>query len=68
MDKCKKVTSEFKDVEWKDKFEELKNSNQIDINLYSDMEQLIIEWNNDGTKTAGCLTRRIFQLLNDKGI
>lgn len=31
--------------------------------LYSDIEHLIIQWNNDGTKTAGELTRQIMSLL-----
>ena len=31
--------------------------------LYSDIEHLIIQWNNDGTKTAGELTRQIMGLL-----
>jgi hypothetical protein len=32
--------------------------------LYSEIENLIITWNNDGTKTAGTLTRQIMELLN----
>ena len=31
--------------------------------LYSEIEYLIIMWNNDGTKTAGELTRQIMELL-----
>ena len=31
--------------------------------LYSEIEHLIIQWNNDGTKTAGSLTRDIMKLL-----
>ena len=34
--------------------------------LYSDIEYLIIRWSNDGTKTAGTLTREIMKLLNKK--
>jgi hypothetical protein len=34
-------------------------------NLYSEIEGLIIEWSNDGTKTAGYLTRQIMKLLSD---
>ena len=33
--------------------------------LYSEIEGLIIEWSNDGTKTAGYLTRQIMKLLSD---
>lgn len=32
--------------------------------LYSEIEYLIITWNNDGTKTAGSLTRDIMDLVN----
>ena len=31
--------------------------------LYSEIEHLIIRWNNDGTKTAGSLTREIMELI-----
>ena len=31
--------------------------------LYSEIEDLIIRWNNDGTKTAGSLTRQITELI-----
>ena len=31
--------------------------------LYSEIEHLIIQWNIDGTKTAGSLTRDIMKLL-----
>lgn len=37
----------------------MKNKNE----LYSEIETLIIHWNNDGTKTAGYLTRQIMELL-----
>ena len=30
-----------------------------DNKLYSDIEDLVIRWSNDGTKTAGHLTRQI---------
>lgn len=33
---------------------------------YSNIERLIINWNNDGTKTAGDLTRQIISLLENK--
>jgi hypothetical protein len=32
--------------------------------LYSEIEYLIIMWSNDGTKTAGSLTREIMKLIN----
>ena len=31
--------------------------------LYSEIESLIIRWNNDGTQTAGTLTREIMDLV-----
>lgn len=31
--------------------------------LYSEIERLIIEWNLDGTRTAGNLTREIMKLI-----
>ena len=34
--------------------------------LYSQIEYLIIVWNNDGNKTAGSLTREIMELLTKK--
>lgn len=37
-----------------------------DNNLYSEIENLIIAWNVDGTKTAGHLTREITGLINNK--
>ena len=33
--------------------------------LYNEIENLIIRWNIDGTKTAGALTRQIIGLLRD---
>ena len=32
--------------------------------LYSEIEYLIIMWSNDGTRTAGSLTREIMKLMN----
>lgn len=32
--------------------------------LYSEIEYLIIMWNNEGKKTAGSLTRQIMHLLD----
>ena len=34
--------------------------------LYSEIEDLIITWNSDGTKTAGELTRKIIILIDKK--
>jgi len=40
--------------------------NNEEITLYSEIEYLIIMWRNDGTKTAGSLTREIMDLLIKK--
>ena len=32
--------------------------------LYSEIEDLIITWNSDGTKTAGALTREIILVID----
>ena len=37
-----------------------------DKKLYSDIEYLIIMWSNDGTKSAGFLTRQIMELIIKK--
>jgi hypothetical protein len=38
----------------------------VDVdNRYNDIENLVIGWSNDGTKTAGVLTRRILEYLKD---
>ncbi len=34
--------------------------------LYSEIEDLIIRWSNDGTKTAGNLTRQIMETLSQQ--
>ncbi len=47
------------------KFNELSASNK---KIYSDIENLIIYWVNDGTKTAGTLTRRIMYMLDKKNL
>lgn len=36
----------------------------IDLTIYQQVENAIIRWNNDGTKTAGTLTRELLTLLN----
>lgn len=34
------------------------------VKLYREIETAIINWNNDGTKTAGSLTREIMEILS----
>jgi hypothetical protein len=35
-----------------------------ELSLYQQIENAIIEWSNDGTKTAGNLTREIIDIIN----
>jgi hypothetical protein len=46
-------------------FEELEDVDllTVEADLYSEIENLIITWNIDGTKTAGYLTRQIMELI-----
>jgi hypothetical protein len=37
-----------------------------DVQLYSEIEHLIITWNIDGTLTAGALTRQIIEHIKKK--
>ena len=43
---------------------EIVESNLVSNQLYSEIETLIMMWNNDGTKTAGSLTRDIMKVIN----
>jgi hypothetical protein len=40
-------------------------NDDLGTTLYSEIEYLIIMWRNDGTKTAGSLTREIMKLINE---
>ena len=44
----------------------MKKNKNIDKELYSKIEHLIIAWNIDDTKTAGYLTRKIIKLLENE--
>ena len=55
-DKHYKLVGDDEHKEW----EEVRPSNET---LYSEIEHLIIQWNIDGTKTAGSLTREIMKLI-----
>ncbi len=54
-----KLVGDDEHKEWK----EIRPSNET---LYSEIEYLIIQWSNDGTKTAGSLTREIMKLIESK--
>jgi hypothetical protein len=47
-----------------EKMIEIVESNLVSNQLYSEIETLIMMWNNDGTKTAGSLTRNIMKVIN----
>lgn len=36
------------------------------MSLYQKIEIAIIQWSNDGTKTAGSLTREIIKIIEDE--
>ena len=44
-----------------DKYETTRK--EYETQLYNEIQTAIINWNNDGTKTAGELTREIIKLL-----
>ncbi len=52
-----------KDKEYADNQKFISNMKEHQIKLYREVENLIIKWSNDGTKTAGSLTREIMTLL-----
>ncbi len=52
-----------KDKENKKYHEYIKEMKEHQIKLYREIETAIINWNNDGTKTAGTLTREIMSML-----
>ena len=39
-----------------------------DLNLYQQIENAIIKWSNDGTQTAGTLTRQILEIIHDNKV
>ena len=41
----------------------MRNIKENSDKVYSDIEHAIIDWSNDGTQTAGTLTRTIMELL-----
>lgn len=47
------------------KFEDLSDKDKI---LYSKIEHIIIKYSNDGSKTAGSLTREIMYLINQNKV
>jgi hypothetical protein len=58
-DRARQTLSEIKSLP-------IQERSYSDKKLYSEIEWLIISWNNDGTKTAGHLTRQIIEQLKNK--
>jgi len=46
--------------------EEISVVDESTKDLYSEIESLIIFWSNDGTKTAGSLTREIMEIIKER--
>jgi hypothetical protein len=61
---CDFETHEEAELECLKKLIEIVESNLVSNQLYSEIETLIMMWNNDGTKTAGSLTRDIMKVIN----
>ena len=64
--KWDKLNEKLKDMS--DKWDKLNKEldDALEEKLYSEIEYLIIMWSNDGTKTAGNLTRQIIEQLKKK--
>jgi len=46
--------------------EEISVVDETEKDLYSKIESSIISWSNDGTQTAGTLTREIMELIKER--
>jgi hypothetical protein len=60
---------EWEEIELNPKKSVMERFGKLIINnkiLYAEIEYLIIQWSNDGTKTAGSLTRDIMKLIENK--
>lgn len=55
-----------KDKEYKEYQKFINNMEDHQVKLYREIENLIIDWSNDGTKTAGTLTRQIMKLIESQ--
>ena len=47
-------------------WEKISVIDETEKDLYSKIENSIISWNIDGTKTAGALTREIMELIKER--
>ena len=47
-------------------WEKISIVDETEKDLYSNIENSIISWNIDGTKTAGSLTREIMELIKER--
>jgi len=59
-----KLVGDDEHKEWEEVYTHKETINKMNSEiLYSEIEYLIIQWSNDGTKTAGSLTREIMELI-----
>jgi hypothetical protein len=59
-----KLVGDNEHKEWEEVHTHKETMNKMNSEIiYSEIEYLIIQWNNDGTKTAGSLTREIMELI-----
>ena len=59
-----KLVGDDEHKEWEEVHTHKETINKMNSEIiYSEIEHLIIQWNNDGTKTAGSLTREIMELI-----
>ena len=47
-------------------WEKISVIDETEKDLYSKIENSIISWNNDGTQTAGSLTREIMEIIKER--
>jgi len=47
-------------------WEKISVIDETEKDLYSKIENSIISWNNDGTQTAGSLTRKIMEIIKER--
>lgn len=65
-DTMEELLNEYNKPETRERLTELRDQENMfweNPMLYAKLEKMIMEWSNDGTKTAGELTREILKLI-----
>ena len=65
-DNMEELLNEYNKPETRERLTELRDQENMfweNPMLYAKLEKMIMEWSNDGTKTAGELTRNILKLI-----